>query len=147
MTTRRTAAEAVSVALLMALSGAGPALAQTPTDVDTITVVAPRITYQVKRVGDSAIPKEVTVAKKSALVAFNDLDLTRTADLYQLEDRVGKAAVQVCGELAQEFPEGTPSTETCTRRAIDDAMARVQMVARQKARSSASSTARDEGGN
>lgn len=147
MASRRTATGTVSVALLMALSSAGPAIAQTPTEIDTITVIAPRITYQVRREGGSVIPKETTVAEKSALVRFGDLDLTRTADLYQLEDRVGKAAAQVCGELAEQFPEGTPSTDTCTRRAIDDAMAQVQQVARQAARPGASATARDDGGN
>ena len=129
----------LAVALLMALP-AGSAIAQTPqtppspptpTGIDTITVVAPRITYRVRREGGSVIPTEVTVAEKTAVVEISDLDLTRTSDLYTLEGRVTEAAARVCGELATEFPEGQPETSTCTRRAVDDAMAQVQQVARQ----------------
>lgn len=124
---------AVPVALLLALSAAIPAIAQTKatsTELDTVTVVAPRITYQVKREGGSVIPKEITVAEKKAQVSYSDLDLTRTADLYTLEDRIGKAAARVCDELAQEFPEGEPSAAVCTRRATDDAMAQLRRVGR-----------------
>ena len=124
---------AVPVALLLALSAAIPAIAQTKatsTDLDTVTVVAPRITSQVKRESGSVIPKEITVAEKKAQVSYSDLDLTRTADLYTLEDRIGKAAARVCDELAQEFPEGEPSAAVCTRRATDDAMAQLRRVGR-----------------
>lgn len=142
MASRSHATATVSVALLMALSATGAAIAQTtPSDLETITVVAPRITYQIKREGGSVIPKEVTIAEKSAIVTVSDLDLTRTADLYTLEERVAEAAARVCGELAQQFPDGTPNTPVCIRRATDDAMAQVQQVARQ-----ASRLARDGGG-
>lgn len=134
----------LSMALLMALSAAGPAIAQTPTEIESITVVAPRITYQVKREGGSVIPKEITVAEQSAVVMFDDLDLRRTADLYTLEQRVDMAAAKVCADLAAQFPEGTPSTATCTRRAADDAMTQVQLAARQ-ATGASTATARDEG--
>lgn len=80
------------------------------------------------------MPTRLKVAEKSASVNFGDLDLTRTADLYTLEERVAVAAARVCEELAAEFPDGTPSTPVCTRRATDDAMTRVQQTARQVAR-------------
>ena len=125
---------AAPVALLLALSAAAiPVIAQTKaasTELDTVTVVAPRITYHVKREGGSAVPKEITVAEKKAQVSYSDLDLTRTVDLYALEDRIAKAAAQVCNELAQEFPDGEPSTAVCTRRATDDAMAQLRRVGR-----------------
>ena len=131
MASRSPATGTLSVALLIAFSTGSPALAQTPTELGTITVMAPRVTYQVRRERGSAIPMMLTVVQKSAVVTFGDLDLTRTADLYTLEGRVGEAAAKVCGELAQEFPEGTPNTPACTRRAIDDAMAQVQQATRQ----------------
>jgi len=123
------------MALLIALSTASPAIAQTPTapavtDLETITVVAPRITYQVRRERGSAIPKEVTVVEKTALVNFADLDLTRTTDVYTLEQRVTEAAARVCKEVADQVPDGQPTTAICTRRAIEDAMAQVQLIAR-----------------
>ena len=130
-TTLRTGA--APVALLLALSAAIPAIAQTKatsTELDTVTVVAPRITYHVKREGGSAVPKEIMVAEKKAQVSYSDLDLTRTADLYTLEDRIGKAAAKVCDELAQEFPDGEPTAAVCTRRATDDAMAQRRRLGR-----------------
>lgn len=130
----RIPAATLAVALLMALP-IGGAIAQTPpptpTGIETITVVAPRITYRARGDKGSVVPVEVTVAEKSATVRVSDLDLTRTADLYTLEGRVSEAAATVCGELATEYPEGQPETSICTRRAVDDAMARVQQVARQ----------------
>lgn len=144
MTSRNPATGILSMALLMTLAAASPAIAQTPSELETITVVAPRITYQVKREGGSVIPKEITVAKQSAVVTFSDLDLTRTADLYTLQARVDEAAARVCTELAQQFPEGEPSTPICARRATDDAMAQVQRAAREAGnRPGTSTTARD----
>lgn len=122
----------LSGALVIALSTAGAAVAQTPTEpqsLETITVVAPRITYSIRRAG-SAVPQRIEVAEKTALVSYADLDLARTADLYTLESRVDEAAARVCGELAEQFPEGEPSTAVCARRAADDAMAHVRSMAR-----------------
>jgi len=135
MASRSHATATLSVALLIALSAASPAIAQAPTkpgavELETITVVAPRITYQVRRERGSAIPKEVTVVEQTALVNFGDLDLTRTADLATLEERISAAATQVCQSVAEQVPEGQPSTPVCTQRAIDDAMAQARMIVR-----------------
>ena len=117
--------------LLALMAGAAGAQQPAPTtEIDAVTVVAPRITYQVKREGGSVIPKEVSIAKKTALVSFADLDLKRTADLYALEDRIGKAAAKVCAELAQEYPDGEPETAVCTRRATEDALAHLRQMTR-----------------
>lgn len=134
MVSRSRATGTLAAALLVTLA-ASPAIAQTPTaptatQLETITVVAPRITYQVRRERGSAIPKQVTVVEKTALVNFGDLDLTRTTDIYTLEQRVADAAAQVCKEIADQVPEGQPSTPVCVRRAIEDAMAQVQLIAR-----------------
>lgn len=137
MASRSHATGTFSVALLIALATASPAIAQTPTtpttpatEMETITVVAPRITYQVRRERGSAIPKEVTVVEETALVNIGDLDLTRTSDLYTLEERLTQAAAQVCQRVAAQVPEGQPSTPICTQRAIDDAMAQAQVIVR-----------------
>ena len=130
----------LSAALLIAASIAHPAIAQEPaqepaaqepTELESVTVLAPRVVYRVARVGDSVIPQQLEVAEKEAMVEFGDLDLTQTADLYVLEERVADAAARVCGELSEQFPDGTPSTTVCTRRATDDAMTRVRLAARQ----------------
>lgn len=143
MASRSHAPGTLSVALLIALATGSSAIAQTPTtpttpaapttpttELETITVVAPRITYQVRRERGSAIPREVTVVEETALVNFGDLDLTRTADLYTLEQRISEAAARVCQGVAEQVPEGQPSTPICTQRAIDDAMAQAQLIVR-----------------
>ena len=140
MASRSHATGALSVALLIALATGSTAIAQTPTtpttattpttEMETITVVAPRITYQVRRERGSAVPREVTVVEQTALVKLGDLDLTRTADLYTLEERITAAAAEVCQAVAAQVPEGQPSTQICTQRAIDDAMAEAQMIVR-----------------
>ncbi|QOD90891.1 UrcA family protein [Lysobacter sp. CW239] len=134
MTSRISATGAGFAALLIGVSAAGSAVAQEPTDLNTITVLAPRITYQTTRDRESAIPKKLEIAQKSAMVDYGDLDLTRTADLYTLKGRVEAAATRICGELTELFPDGTPSTTVCTRRATDDAMAQVERTARNASR-------------
>lgn len=129
---------AISVALLMALSaGQAPAIAQDQPqamELEAITVMAPRITRSPRESGKRV---ELTTVQKSAYVNFGDLDLTRTADLYTLEDRVREAAAKVCKDLADQYPEGEPSTEVCTRRATDDTMVLVRQAARDAARKGA----------
>lgn len=129
----------ISLALVVAVLAGGPAVAQTsatapPTELGAITVVAPRITYKYMRERGSAVPQMVTVAEKSAQVNFGDLDLTKSSDLYTLEERVNVAAGKVCEELAQQFPDGEPSTPVCTRRAVDDAMPLVRLAAQRAGR-------------
>jgi len=149
MASRSSAFGTLSAALLIAISAASPAIAQDtpedpvtqdtvtegqaqqPTELETVTVLAPRVTYRTTRAGDSVLPTTLEIAEKTATVNYGDLDLTRTADLYTLEERVAEAAARICEQLADQFPDGTPSTPDCTRRATDDAMTRVRMTARQ----------------
>lgn len=142
MASRSHATGTLSMALLISLSIGSTAVAQAPETQteprmgETITVVAPRITYQVRRrQGGSAIPQEVTVAERSAMVDYSDLDLEQAEDLQKLEGRVSEAAARVCEELAKEFPDGQPSTPVCKSRAVEDAMAQAQLMARQTTQS------------
>ena len=123
-------AAALPAAFVLALAGSpAPASAQAQSDsqeLGTITVVAPRIT----RERQSGGKMRVASAEQTAQVEFEDLDLSRSADLFTLEDRVREAADRVCRELADLYPDGEPSTEVCVRRATDDAMAQVRYAAR-----------------
>lgn len=122
-----------SVALLTAFSAAVAAQEAAPpvaTELGSITVIAPRVTYKFQRDGAAATMVELT--ERSAVVDFTDLDLTRTADLYQLETRVRDAAARVCRELETQYPAGSPTADVCTRRATDDAMAQMEQMARQR---------------
>tara|TARA_R110002110_G_scaffold111137_2_gene276814 strand:+ start:9953 stop:10255 length:303 start_codon:yes stop_codon:yes gene_type:complete len=89
---------------------------------EEIVVVAPRITRErEERVG---VARVLTVNRDEA-VSLADLDLSRTADVRKLEQRIAEAAGRICEELANEYPFGEPSTPVCIRRAVDDAMAQV----------------------
>ncbi|QOC23434.1 UrcA family protein [Wenzhouxiangella sp. AB-CW3] len=95
--------------------------------VDRITVFAPRITRERSRRGSMA---HVEKMERTAVVDFSDLDLSRTADLFELEDRIHEAASTICEELAESYPQGQPATPVCIRRAVDDAMADARLLAR-----------------
>ena len=120
---------AVAAAMLVALSA--PTMAQGPTkstELDAITVQAPRIVHkEVRREGGSVIPKEVTLIQKSVDVSYVDLDLMRSADRYELEDRIASVANGICNELARDFPDGEPEAAACARRAFKDAMAQLRL--------------------
>lgn len=126
MTCKHLSVSAASMVLLLGFStGMTPASAETAagTDsVDTITVVAPRITVE----RPTGVVSKVITAEKNARVAFSDLDLARTADLHELEARVSEAATGICNDLTSELPFGQPSTSACIRRAVDDAMSQVR---------------------
>jgi len=135
MASKNFAMGAIPVGLLIALCAGGSAIAQKksqPKELETITVVAPRITYQERRSGGSVLPKEVTIAKRTALVSYADLDLSRTADLYVLEDRIDKAANQICQQLAKDLPDGEPDVAVCADRAASDAMTHVRQMTRRQ---------------
>lgn len=95
--------------------------------IDWIVVVAPRIRQERDRVGTT----RVTTISRDIRVDFGDLDLTRTSDVYALEDRVNEAAQEVCEDLAEMFPDAQPSVAVCIRRAVEDAMVQVREAARQ----------------
>jgi UrcA family protein len=117
-----------STALLLGatLSLSVTASAETRADaLDTITVVAPRVTEQR---GPTGQVSKVLKAEMSAYVSFADLDLTRVSDLRALEARVEQAAAGLCKDLEAEMPAGQPSRQACQRRAFETAMAQVHMA-------------------
>lgn len=112
------AATVTTAAMLPAAS----AMAESGRVIEEILVVAPRITRErEERVG---VTRVLTVDRDEA-VNLEDLDLSRTADVRKLEQRIAEAARRICEELADEYPFGQPNTPVCIRRAIDDAMAQV----------------------
>jgi UrcA family protein len=114
----------VSAVLLGPLAiGAMPAAAEphanAPNVADVITVVAPRV----ERTRAPAGVATMITARAEAVVNLSDLDLARTADVFELESRIAEAAVQLCERLAQEYPFAQPRTSVCIRRAVNNAMA------------------------
>ena len=115
------------VALLAVGVCATPAIAQTPTELETIRVIAPSISYRKEQQTGSALPPSV-VAEKSALVQFGDLDLKLPGDQRVLNERIATAAQGLCEELEQQMPTGSPSTLACTDKAIEDTQAQVRQA-------------------
>ncbi|QOC22874.1 UrcA family protein [Wenzhouxiangella sp. AB-CW3] len=121
----------ISTAFLIVLTSSVPVpvVASEPeTDevVDRIRVVAPRVTRSSRGSGRYV----VETAERSDYVYYGDLDLTRTTDLFELQDRIGEMATEICELLTEMFPRGSPSTATCIQRAIDDASPLVDAAAR-----------------
>ena len=112
------------------LGGAGAAVAQTktppPTELEAVTVVAPRVTYERGYRPGGGAPRQVRVTQQTAVVDASDLDLTRIADMQTLKTRVDQAAKRVCDELTGLYPTGEPDPDVCARRASTDAMAWVE---------------------
>ena len=61
-------------------------------------------------------------------VSFADLDLRDSADVRELEKRIGTAAKEICAQLEEMFPSGFPAKDDCTIRAVDKAMADARAV-------------------
>jgi UrcA family protein len=97
------------------------ALAQQPREtqriIDEIRVEAPRMvhTEQLPR----GRGQQVSLAYQ---VTFADLDLTRSADVRELESRISTAATEICGQLETLHPLGDPSASDCAHRATEAAM-------------------------
>lgn len=85
---------------------------------ENVTVVAPRITEQ-RRTGSTMFTE---VVERDAIVDISDLDLSRTADVRKLDNRIREAAQLICEELEDEYPFGRPDVSTCVNRAVEDAM-------------------------
>jgi UrcA family protein len=133
-----------ALALAVAMAFAPHAVAQTqakaqaraakPPMIEGIIVLAPRITYETdRRVNDrtdrSILPYQITEATETVPVA--GLDLSRSRDVFLLEERIEAAAKRVCAKLEQKYPRGEPRMDVCVERAVDDAWERVRNMARE----------------
>lgn len=97
-------------------------------DKGVVTVVAPRIRERVR----SGATEFMTV-DKTVSVSFSDLDISRTADFYLLENRIRVVAKDICEELTEQFPRGKPRTAVCVERAVDDALQQARQIVMHRA--------------
>ena len=128
MTHAARAGALTGAALLVAFSiGQTAAIAQEAEPaIEQVIVVAPRVLpEEQRRLGTSKITTSSTL---QATVSYADLDLTRTADVGELEKRIADAAKSVCEALAKEVPFGEPRTSTCVNEALDDAQKQVKLL-------------------
>ena len=127
MTTRNLANGTASIALIALAICATPAIAQTPTELETIRVTAPSIVYRPENQSGTQIPL-ARVAETSALVKFDDLDLALPGDQRVLNERIAMTAKELCEDLDREVPKGSPGTLACTDKAIEESQAQVRQA-------------------
>lgn len=133
MSSRSRAIATASVALIAAAICATPAIAQTTTDLESIRVIAPSIVVRPEQQSGTQIPVP-RVAEKSALVKFDDLDLKLPSDQRVLDERIAMTAKELCEDLDQAMPRGSPSTSECTAKAIEESQAQVAQAVQQHSR-------------
>ncbi|PLW82573.1 hypothetical protein CWI75_08270 [Kineobactrum sediminis] len=90
---------------------------------EEVIVVAPRITRETPLDAMGGL-----IVERDEILDITDLDLTRTADLLVLEQRIEDAATRICNELDSLYPLGSPRTLVCIRRAVEDTMAQVEQA-------------------
>jgi UrcA family protein len=108
----------------MVLTGtaAGDAILAQPAEqngASEITVTAPRtVTKQVVERTATGNIELITLQRR---VSYADLDLTRHADVVQLEARVNDVAKEACEDPAKTYALSDPKTPDCVRAAVADA--------------------------
>ncbi len=101
--------------------------------IEEIIVVAPRIVPRIVRDRTRIGVASAVVYELDARVNIADLDLSRSADVLEVEGRIQEAATQICEDLASQHPQGSPRMSVCIQRAADDAMGQVQALVRELA--------------
>lgn len=90
---------------------------------EEVIVVAPRITRETPQDAMGGL-----IVERDEILDITGLDLTRTSDLLELEQRIEDSATRLCNELEEEYPLGSPRTLVCIRRAVEDTMAQVEQA-------------------
>jgi UrcA family protein len=99
---------------------------QTAEKVDEIVVEAPIARRQVERTTSSAKAEVIELRRR---VSYADLDLSKYADVTELNTRIETTAKEFCEQLSDMFPfNGADRGEisSCTNQAVDGAEEQVQ---------------------
>jgi UrcA family protein len=97
------------------LTGSGVALGQ-GNKLEEIVVVAPRAVTRTV-VGRTSTGGKVEEISLTRHVPFADLDLSRHADVMELEKRVADVAKESCEQLAKLYPLSPPDAPDCVKAA------------------------------
>lgn len=117
---------AICLALALGLlASEEPARAQQAAGpMEEVVVVAPRLVRH--DVGRTSTGGRVELVSLTRHVSAGDLDLTRHADVLELQTRINDTAKEACDYLAEMFPFASEDTPDCVRQAVDGAMAQAQ---------------------
>ena len=105
------------------LTASGVALGQ-GNKLEEIVVVAPRAVTRTV-VGRTSTGGKVEEISLTRHVPFADLDLSRHADVMELEERVDDVAKEACAQLAAVFPLSDRKSPDCVKDAVGKAMPQV----------------------
>jgi UrcA family protein len=120
------AAAVATVCAGLAFGFSGEAAAQDATEDELwITVVAPRLERE--SVGRTVTGRSEIVAITHR-VSYAGLDLTKQADVKELEQWVGESAQTACEQLAVLYPVADLDTRACVREAVRDATVQVEQA-------------------
>ncbi len=113
-------ASATAVAVAATLFAVGTAAAPSLTEV---TVEVPRVVKS-----DPTRPGTPFDVVLKGHVSYADLDLSKTADVATLEQRIKDKALAICERIGQDYPAATPSATDCAKLAADQAMVQAKKV-------------------
>jgi len=106
---------------LVTFFGAGAVTAQSADQpMEIVRVVAPRTIEHVV-VGPEKPGSNVEVISLTRQVPFKDLDLSHSADVETLRQRVRDIATESCDTLAKMYPFAAPNNPDCLRSAVASA--------------------------
>jgi UrcA family protein len=113
---------ALALATMLTM-GTHAARAQAPAQgsIEEIVVEAPwKVETKVVSRSPSGVKIEEISLKRR--VDYSDLDLTRTADVMELEKRITDVAKDSCMALERMYPLADANTQSCVKDAVSDAM-------------------------
>jgi UrcA family protein len=113
------------VALALSIIAIAPAGAEPSREAgrssEEIAVVAPR-TIERKTVGRSVHGARIEEVSLSRRVSYADLDLSRSADVAELDKRIARTAKEACAELSTllplEYGRSAATDRACARKAV-----------------------------
>jgi UrcA family protein len=116
--------------LVVAMLGCGVAgvaaqTARVGEPVFELTVVAPRLVRR-QTARDSASGAPAELVSLTRRVSYSDLDLTRYADVRELDRRIETVAREACEQLAGVFPLSDSNTPDCVAEAVAGAKAQAE---------------------
>lgn len=83
------------------------------------------LTVSVGALASAAGAEPALPAPPQVTVSYGDLELTRTAGIAKLYQRIARAAGQVCERTNGKVPQNAARARTCVTHAIADGVARV----------------------
>ena len=123
MATRRLSLVSSLVLAAAWLVAAGAQAQTQPHTVREIVITSPRVVHE--RIGRSSNGAHEELISLSHRITYDDLDLSKTADLATLRNRVREAAELGCQQLEKIYPLSNHDPD-CVKKAVGRAMPQIR---------------------